>query len=122
MKLRESERITWEGKRRSPIQDLGVHPRPVQERIPISIAVVGAPESAFRTGVLRLPIALAIIGGLPERFAPFAECIATRRARRGTTRCRRSASTRTVTWRRPPWRLDESFPPVAATMNRIGSE
>ena len=37
------------------------------------IAVGGNPESAARAGVLGLPMALAIIGGMPERFAPFAE-------------------------------------------------
>jgi alkanesulfonate monooxygenase SsuD/methylene tetrahydromethanopterin reductase-like flavin-dependent oxidoreductase (luciferase family) len=37
------------------------------------IAVGGNPASAARAGALGLPMALAIIGGLPERFAPFAE-------------------------------------------------
>jgi alkanesulfonate monooxygenase SsuD/methylene tetrahydromethanopterin reductase-like flavin-dependent oxidoreductase (luciferase family) len=37
------------------------------------IAVGGTPESAARAGTLGLPMALAIIGGMPERFAPFAE-------------------------------------------------
>jgi alkanesulfonate monooxygenase SsuD/methylene tetrahydromethanopterin reductase-like flavin-dependent oxidoreductase (luciferase family) len=37
------------------------------------LAVGGNPQSAVRAGVLGLPMALAIIGGLPERFAPFAE-------------------------------------------------
>src|SRR5437868_5163425 len=52
---------------------LGVYPRPVQEPLPVWIAVGGAPESAVRAGRLDLPMALAIIGGMPERFVPFAE-------------------------------------------------
>ncbi|MCZ7590571.1 MAG: hypothetical protein M5U27_17285 [Gaiella sp.] len=32
----------------------------------------GTPESAVRAGALGLPLALGIIGGLPERFAPLA--------------------------------------------------
>src|SRR4051812_48754879 len=52
---------------------LGVYPRPLQEPLPIWVAVGGTPESAVRAGALGLPMALAIIGGLPERFAGFAE-------------------------------------------------
>jgi alkanesulfonate monooxygenase SsuD/methylene tetrahydromethanopterin reductase-like flavin-dependent oxidoreductase (luciferase family) len=50
----------------------GVYPHP-EEPIPIWVAVGGTPESAVRAGMLGLPMALAIIGGLPERFTPFAE-------------------------------------------------
>jgi probable LLM family oxidoreductase len=73
LKLRDSERVTWSGRHRAPLEDAGVYPRPLQERLPIWIAVGGTPESVVRAGTLGLPLALAIIGGLPERFAPFAE-------------------------------------------------
>jgi alkanesulfonate monooxygenase SsuD/methylene tetrahydromethanopterin reductase-like flavin-dependent oxidoreductase (luciferase family) len=45
----------------------------LQEPLPIWVAVGGTPESAARAGALGLPMALAIIGGRPEQFAPFAE-------------------------------------------------
>jgi probable LLM family oxidoreductase len=51
----------------------GVYPRPVQDPLPVWVAVGGTTESAHRAGALGLPMALAIIGGLPERFVPFAE-------------------------------------------------
>ncbi len=44
-----------------------------QDPLPVWIAVGGNPASAARAGALGLPMALAIIGGMPERFAPFAE-------------------------------------------------
>ena len=69
--LSESERITWSGKFRAPLDDLGVYPRPVQGKLPIWVAVGGTPESAVRAASMGLPMALAIIGGMPERFAPF---------------------------------------------------
>src|SRR3712207_7033000 len=47
-----------------------VHPRPLQEPIPVWIAVGGTPQSAVRAGALGLPLALGIIGGQPERFVP----------------------------------------------------
>ena len=53
-----------------PIDDRGVYPRPYQDRLPIWIAVGGTPQSVVRAGVLGLPLALAIIGGEPARFAP----------------------------------------------------
>jgi probable LLM family oxidoreductase len=71
VQLRESEKITWSGKLRPALDNLGVYPRPVQEKIPIWVAVGGTPESVVRTATLGLPMALAIIGGMPERFVPF---------------------------------------------------
>lgn len=73
LKLRESDRVTWSGKHRPPLNDLGIYPRPLQNPIPVWVAVGGTPNSAARTGALGLPMALAIIGGMPERFAPLAE-------------------------------------------------
>lgn len=68
--LRESEKITWSGKFRAPLNNLGVYPRPVQEEIPIWVAVGGTPESVVRAASMGFSLALAIIGGMPERFAP----------------------------------------------------
>jgi alkanesulfonate monooxygenase SsuD/methylene tetrahydromethanopterin reductase-like flavin-dependent oxidoreductase (luciferase family) len=41
--------------------------------MPIWLAVGGNPNSAMRAGTLGLPLALAIIGGTPDRFLPFAQ-------------------------------------------------
>jgi probable LLM family oxidoreductase len=70
LKIRESERVTWRGAHRAPIEDLPVFPRPVQDPLPVWIAVGGHPESVVRAGRLGLPLALAIIGGEPRRFVP----------------------------------------------------
>ena len=68
--LRDSERVTWTGSTRASIRGLGVYPRPVQDPLPVWIAVGGTPQSVVRAANLGLPMALAIIGGQPERFAP----------------------------------------------------
>jgi probable LLM family oxidoreductase len=73
VELTKREVISWRGKHRAAIEGRGVYPRPIQDPLPIWVAVGGSPESAVRTGTLGLPMALAIIGGMPERFAPFAE-------------------------------------------------
>jgi probable LLM family oxidoreductase len=68
--LRDHERVTWSGRHRAPLNDAGIYPRPLQDPLPIWVAVGGTPESVIRAGKLGLPLTLAIIGGQPERFAP----------------------------------------------------
>ena len=71
--LRDNERITWSGAHRPPLSGQGVFPRPVQAPLPVWIAVGGTPQSVARAGRLGLPMALAIIGGAPERFVPLVD-------------------------------------------------
>jgi probable LLM family oxidoreductase len=73
LRIREDGPLTWSGQHRAPLRSQVVMPRPIQQPLPVWIAVGGTPASAERTGRLGLPMALAIIGGAPERFAPFAE-------------------------------------------------
>src|SRR3954463_7541521 len=68
--LRDAERVTWSGKHRAPIEGLGVYPRPVQQPLPVWVAVGGTPQSVVRAALLGLPLAVAIIGGAPPRLAP----------------------------------------------------
>lgn len=70
LKIRESEKVTWKGRHRPAINDLGVYPRPVQNPLPVWIGSGGNSESVVRAGVLGLPLVLAIIGGSPLQFAP----------------------------------------------------
>ena len=69
VKLNESEKINWKGNYRPSIQNRGVYPRPYQEKLPIWVAIGGTPESVIRAAQYGLPMALAIIGGMPARFA-----------------------------------------------------
>src|SRR5215211_823938 len=39
--LREDERVTWSGRHRPPLEEAGVYPRPVQDSLPVWIAVGG---------------------------------------------------------------------------------
>ncbi|WP_207434068.1 LLM class flavin-dependent oxidoreductase [Sabulibacter ruber] len=71
MLLNKTEKVTWKGKHRPAIDNLGVYPRPHQKELPIWVAVGGTPESVVRAASNGLPMALAIIGGSPERFVPF---------------------------------------------------
>ncbi len=71
----QGEHVTWSGsgKFRAPLTGQSIQPRPLQDPLPVTIAVGGSPESAARAGTLGLPLALAIIGGQPARFKPFVD-------------------------------------------------
>ena len=122
MKLRESERVTWSGRHRAPLSGQGVYPRPVQDRLPVWIAVGGTPASAARAGRLGLPMALGIIGGLPERFAPLAELHRKTAREAGHDVPALSINAHGYIAETSQQAASEAFPPVAATMNRIGRE
>lgn len=67
--IRDNERVSWTGTTRAAIDERGVYPRAVQQPLPVWLAVGGTPASVGRAALLGLPLALAIIGGYPERFA-----------------------------------------------------
>ncbi len=69
LKLNASERVTWEGRFRPPLDNAEISPRPVQKELPVWLGVGGNPESALRAGVLGLPMILANISKPPATFA-----------------------------------------------------
>src|SRR5579862_2535221 len=71
--IRDSERVTWSGKHRAALDDVAVWPRPVQDPLPVWVAVGGTPQSVVRAATLGLPLTLAIIGGEPRRFVPLVD-------------------------------------------------
>jgi probable LLM family oxidoreductase len=121
--LLASERVTWSGTHRAALDDLGVYPRPVQQPLPVWIAVGGTPESALRAGRLGLPMALAIIGGQPERFAPFAELFRRAAAEAGhVPPPPLSINSHGYVAESSERAGEEFFPAYSAMMNRIGRE
>lgn len=73
LKIRDNEFVTWSGKFRPAIANLGVYPRAVQQRLPIWLGVGGTPESFVRAGALGLPLMVAVIGGETHRFRPLVD-------------------------------------------------
>ena len=124
LKLRAHERVTWKGRHRAQIDNLGVYPRPVQQPLPVWIAVGGTPQSVARAGTLGLPLALAIIGGQPERFAPLVQYY-----RQAAAQAGHDAATLAVSINSHGFVADTAqqardlaFPPFSAVMNKIGRE
>ncbi len=64
--------LDWAGRFRPPITGQGVYPRP-DRPLPIRVAVGGTPQSIVRAATRGLPVALAIIGGSPDRFSVLAD-------------------------------------------------
>ena len=124
LKLRDGERITWSGSHRATLHDLGVYPRPVQQPLPVWIAVGGTPQSVARAGTLGLPLALAIIGGQPERFVPLVDLYreSGRQAGHDPSRLKVSINSHAFLADTSQQAADIFFPPYAAVMSRIGRE
>jgi probable LLM family oxidoreductase len=123
LRLRENERITWSGKHRPRLADLGVYPRPIQDPLPLWIAVGGTTESVIRAATLGLPLALAIIGGAPAHFAPLIALYRqTARDAGNESRVRVGINSHTFIAADSRAAADTFFPPYAETMSRIGRE
>jgi probable LLM family oxidoreductase len=122
LKLNESEKVSWKGKHRSPIQNLGVYPRPFQKKLPVWIAVGGTPESVIRSGKLGLPMALAIIGGSPANFLPLVELYRKTSTAAGHGRLPLAVHSHGYISEDSQQAADEFFPSYAYVMSNIGRE
>lgn len=66
------EKVTWSGKTRSPLHQIGIYPR-TEQALPVWIAVGGTPSSVLRAAKAGLPLILAIIGGNISAFLPLVQ-------------------------------------------------
>ncbi len=124
LKINASEVVSWQGKHRPSIAAQGVYPRPVQAKLPIWIGIGGTPASAVRAGKLGLPLTIAILGGAPDRYVPFAELY-----RESAQNAGHDASLLPLCLNchfhvaeTSKQAADEFFPPYSQLMNRIGRE
>ena len=124
LRLREAENITWTGSKRPSLDGQGVYPRPLQDPIPLWIAVGGTPQSVVRAAKLGLPMALAIIGGLPEQFGPLVELYRQAAAEAGHDPAHLPISVNSHGFIADSREeaLDGSFPHFEHMMNKIGKE
>ncbi|MCX8057583.1 MAG: LLM class flavin-dependent oxidoreductase [Ignavibacteria bacterium] len=122
LELRKSEIINWKGRKFThTIVNRGVYPRPVQNPIPVWIAIGGTPESAVRAGKLGLPMAIAIIGGMPERFKYFAELYRST-AEKFNHQTKLSINSHGFIAETTEEALELSFPAIKYQMDKLGRE
>jgi alkanesulfonate monooxygenase SsuD/methylene tetrahydromethanopterin reductase-like flavin-dependent oxidoreductase (luciferase family) len=109
--LRDSVHVTWSGRHRAPLDDAGVWPRPVQEQLPVWVAVGGSPQSIVRAGTLGCPWCSRSSAASPSASCRSSTSTARRLPRPGMSPTRRaSPSTRTPSSRRPPRRPTRPSP------------
>lgn len=71
--VRKQQPVTWSGSTRPPLSEQSVFPEVEHGLLRTWIGVGGSPESVVRTARYGFNLALAIIGGAPERFAPYVD-------------------------------------------------
>jgi probable LLM family oxidoreductase len=69
--VRAGTPVTWSGSTRPPLENLSVYPPIENGLLRTWIGVGGSPQSVVRAAHYGFDLMLAIIGGEPERFAPF---------------------------------------------------
>ena len=124
LKINESEKVTWNGQHRPSIADLGVYPRPDQDRLPIWIASGGTPQSAVRAGILGLPLVLAIIGGSPLQFERIVDLYkqAATQAGHDVSKLKVASHSHGFVGETTAEAKDKFFPSTAQAMNVLGRE
>lgn len=72
VELLKEKPVTWSGETRAALNNQEVYPKTERGAIPLRVGVGGSPHSVIRAAKHGATLALAIIGGSPDRFAPFA--------------------------------------------------
>lgn len=124
LELLRHERVSWSGSVRAPLRDQPVYPRPLQDPLPLWIAVGGTPQSVVRAGRLGIPLAIAIIGGAPARFGSFAELYRHehRLAGHDPAQLQLSINSHGFIADNSQDAVETAFPPFIDVMSRIGRE
>ncbi len=122
--LRDGHPVSWSGRFRPALQEAGVFPRPVQDPLPVWVAVGGSPQSVVRAGTLGLPLVLAIIGGMPQRFAPLVQLYrqAAEQAGHDPAALLVAINTHGYVGEDGPSAAREFFGPYKTAMDRIGRD
>lgn len=124
LKINQNEKVSWQGKHRSPLHDLGVYPRSLQSQLPVWLAAGGTPASAVRAAKLGLPLMLAIIGGMPEQFAGFTNLYKQTALQNGKQigELQLGVNNHVFIAEDSQQAADDFFPYYAAMMNRVGRD
>ncbi|MGW0336114.1 LLM class flavin-dependent oxidoreductase [Streptomyces sp. NPDC003011] len=84
-KLLEEKPVTWSGTKRAPLENADVFPKTESGHLSTWVGVGGTPQSVIRTARYGFPLMIAIIGGGPERFAPYVDLYRRAADKFGTT-------------------------------------
>ena len=122
VQLWQEEAVTWKGTMRAPLQNQQVYPKTEKGHMGIRVGVGGSPESVVRAARLGIPLALAIIGGDPARFAPFAHLYRDQLAKFGKPQLPISIHSPGYVAESDEEAIEEMWPNYMASFGRIGRE
>lgn len=123
--IRKGGKVAWPGsKHTKPIPGLDIFPKPVQQPIPLWIAVGGTPNSVARAAYYGLPLMIAIIGGRPRQFEPLVDLYRKTGAQVGhdASKLKVGVSGHGFIAEDSQAARDIAYPSHSTTMNRIGAE
>ncbi len=83
--LLDEKPVTWQGTTRPALVNADVYPKTESGRLPTWVGVGGSPQSVIRTAKYGFGLMLAVIGGSPERFAPYVDLYHRAAEQLGTT-------------------------------------
>lgn len=114
--------VTWQGTTRAPLTNQRVFPPAESGTITTWVGVGGSPESVVRAANYRLPLMLAIIGGDPLRFEPYADLYRRALSQLGHNLLPIGAHSPGHIAATDEQALDELYPHFKANRDRIGAE
>jgi probable LLM family oxidoreductase len=122
VELLKEEPVTWSGSMRAGLSNQEVYPKTEGGKIPLRVGVGGSPESVLRAARLNIPMALAIIGGDPARFEPFARLYRETLAKLGMPELPVSVHSPGHVAETDDQAIEEAWPGYEASFGKIGLE
>lgn len=72
-KLLSEKPVNWQGKHTQTLENADIFPKTESGRLETLVGVGGSPNSVVRAAAYDFPVMFAIIGGSPDRFAPYVD-------------------------------------------------
>ncbi|MBL8597991.1 MAG: LLM class flavin-dependent oxidoreductase [Devosia sp.] len=125
IEIRKGGKVNWPGSDHTKaIPGIEIYPKPIQEPLPLWVAVGGTPNSVARAAYFGLPLMIAIIGGRPQQFQPFVQLYrdTARKMGHDPGKLPVGISSHGFVADTSQDALDTAFPAHQLTMGRIGKE
>ena len=125
IEIRKGGKVNWPGSEHTkPIPGLEIYPKPIQDPLPLWIAVGGTPNSVARAAYFAIPLMIAIIGGKPQQFQPLVQLYrdTAQKLNHDLTKLPVGISSHGFIAEDSKDAMDTAFPAHQAAMSRIGKE
>jgi len=119
--LMDEKPVTWSGTKRASLTNADVFPK-TAGGLTAWVGVGGSPQSVVRTAQHGFPLMLAIIGGAPDRFAPYVDLYHRAAAQLGTEAKQVGMHSPGFIAETDEEAVETTWPHYEALHNRLGSE